>query len=145
MSQSNINKNLYKIFLGIVKFIPAFLSGVFITNLTLLYLKINIPIFAYLGGVSLSFIVLLYLISWVFKFCHLYRVPLHYVTIVNVVGIIDKWIVFPLSVLALYRIYFILSGIMLIIYIWLMYKNRNNPKVDPIKQLCETYCDCNCD
>ena len=42
------------------------------------------------------------------------------------------------------RIYFILFGIMSIAYIWYMYKNRNNPKVDPIKQLCETYCDCNC-
>ena len=45
----------------------------------------------------------------------------------------------------MFRLYFILFGIMLIIYIWLMYKNRNNPKVDPIKQLCETYCDCNYD
>jgi hypothetical protein len=139
-----MNKNLYKIFLSIVKYIPLILSICFIINLILRYFRIASPIIAYFGGASFLFIVVLYLISFVFKFCYLYRIPLHYITINNIFGIIYKCGIITFSIINMYRLYFILTGIVLIVYIWLMYKNRNNPKVDPIKQLCDTYCDCNC-
>lgn len=144
MQNPNISKYLYKIFLICSKYIPFILSIIFIINVCCSYSNITIPILSYLGGVSFIFIILLYLISYVFQFCYLYRLPLHYVTSGNIIGIIDKHLTLSLSNIALFRIYFIVFGIMLIAYIWLMYKNRNNPKVDPIKQLCETYCDCNC-
>lgn len=140
-----MNKNLYKIFLSIVKYIPLILSICFIINLILRYFKIVSPIIAYFGGASFLFIIVLYLISFVFKFCYLYRIPLHYITINNIFGIFYKCGIITFSIINMYRLYFILTGIVLIVYIWLMYKNRNNPKIDPIKQLCETYCDCNCD
>lgn len=145
MRSTNIDKNLYKIFLALVKYIPIAIALIFTTHQILMYLKILNPILMYLGGTSFVFIVLLYTLSFVFKFCSLYRIPLHYVTIGNIIGVLDSFLKFPISNLSMFRLYFILFGIMLIIYIWLMYKNRNNPKVDPIKQLCETYCDCNCD
>ena len=144
MNNHNISKYLYKIFLGYAKYIPIIVSILYILNIICQYLKTTVPILIYLGGVSFIFITLLYLISFVFQFCYLYRLPLHYVTLGNIIGIIDKHLTLSLSNIALFRIYFIMFGIMLIAYIWLMYKNRNNPKVDPIKQLCETYCDCNC-
>lgn len=145
MSNHNIIKYLYKIFLICSKYIPVILSIIFIINVFCAYLKITIPILSYLGGVSFIFIILLYLISIVFQFCYLYRLPIHYITLGNFIGIIDKHFTISISNVMLFRVYFILFGIMLIAYVWLMYKNRNNPKVDPIKQLCETYCDCNCD
>lgn len=145
MHKSNISKNLYKIFLIFTKYIPSLLAILYIVNTACVYLHITIPIIYYFGGTSFLFIGLLYLISWVFQFCHLYRIPLHYLVIGNTIGIIDTHWLLPISSIGMLRIYFILFGIMLVIYIWLMYKNRNNPKVDPIKQLCETYCDCNCD
>ncbi len=144
MNNHNISKYLYKIFLVCSKYIPVILSIIFIINVFCAYLKITIPILSYLGGVSFIFIILLYLISVVFQFCYLYRLPIHYITLGNVIGIIDKHFTIPISNVMLFRVYFILFGIMLIAYVWLMYKNRNNPKIDPIKQLCETYCDCNC-
>jgi hypothetical protein len=144
MRSTNIDKNLYKIFLALVKYIPITIALIFTTHQILMYLKILNPILMYIGGTSFVFIVLLYILSFVFKFCSLYRIPLHYVTIGNTIGVLDSVLRFPISNLSMFRLYFILFGIMLIIYIWLMYKNRNNPKVDPIKQLCETYCDCNC-
>ena len=102
------------------------------------------PILTYIGGTSLMFILLLYLISFIFKFCYLYRLPLHHITCGNVIGILDKVFKFPISNLGMLRIYFILFGIMLIVYIWYVYKNRNKPKIDYIDNLCETYCDCGC-
>jgi hypothetical protein len=145
MNNHNISKYLYKIFLGYAKYIPIIVSILYILNIICQYLKTTVTILIYLGGVSFVFITLLYLISFVFQFCYLYRLPLHYVTLGNIIGIIDQYFTIPISNIMLFRIYFIMFGIMLIAYIWLMYKNRNNPKVDPIKQLCETYCDCNCD
>lgn len=144
MAESNINKNLYKTFLILVKYIPITLAIIFLSQNVLVYLEIVTPILLYLGGSSFIFIVLLYILSWVFRFCYLYRIPLHYVTIGNIVGILDKWFIFPLSNIGMLRIYFALFGIMTVVYIWLTYKNRHKPKIDPIKQLCETYCDCNC-
>lgn len=144
MSDANINKTLYKIFLSIVKYIPIILSLIFISHNVCVYFRITTILFTFLEGTSIIFIIVLYLVSWIFKFCYLYRLPLHYITIGNIIGVLDRLFKFSISNIGMLRIYFILFGIMLIVYIWLMYKNRNKPKVDPIKQLCETYCDCNC-
>ena len=123
MAESNINKNLYKTFLILVKYIPITLALIFLSQNVLVYIEVITPILLYLGGSSLIFIVLLYILSWVFRFCYLYRIPLHYVTIGNVVGILDKWFIFPLSNIGMLRIYFALFGVMTIVYIWLTYKN----------------------
>lgn len=144
MSTPNINKKLYKILLTLVKYIPITLSIIFILQNTFVYIGITNPVLLYLGGSSLIFIVLLYILSWVFQFCYLYRIPLHYVVGSNVIGLIDRIFKFPISNIGMLRLYFILFGIMLIVYIWCVYKNRNKPRVDYIDSLCETYCDCNC-
>jgi hypothetical protein len=144
MDNANINKNLYKVFLSIVKYIPVLLSILFILHNILVYIEVITPLLLYIGGMSIISITVLYLISWIFKFCYLYRIPLHYISAGNLIGILDSIFTFPISNLGMLRIYFILFGITAIIYIWCAYKNRNKPKVDPIKQLCETYCDCNC-
>lgn len=142
MHEQSINKYLYKIFLGFTKYIPIILSLVFIAGTICSYFKLSVPIISYFGGVSFLFIILLYLISWVFKFCHLYRIPLHYVTLGNCVGILDGYGLIPLDNAMMSRVYFILTGIAVVVYIWFMYKNRNKPKIDHIKQLCDNYCDC---
>ena len=144
MIKANINKYVYKIFLSIIKYIPTLLSVIFIINFICNYMNIIIPAISYFVGVSFVFILLLYLISFVFRFCYLYRVPLHYITASNIIGVLRQFNVITLPVLGMYRLYFIITGITLVVYVCLMYKNRNKPKVDPIKQLCETYCDCNC-
>lgn len=140
MLNPSISKYLYKTFLIVTKYIPIILALVFVTTLIFNYLGKTVPILAYFGGVSFVFIGLLYLMSFVFQFCHLYRIPLHYVTIGNSIGIADTWLHFPISAMGMYRIYFTLTGIMVVAYIWFMYKNRNNPKIDHIKQLCDNYC-----
>lgn len=138
----SINKTLYKIFLIFIKYIPVILSINFICNLICNYFRLSLTLFSYLGGVSFIFIILLYLLSFVFKFCYLYRIPLHYITLGNVIGSLRQFNIITLPVLGMYRLYFIITGISLVVYVCLMYKNRNKPKVDPIKQLCENYCDC---
>ena len=142
MHNPTINKYLYKIFLTCTKYIPIVISITFIINLTCNYCKVCIPFLSYFGGVSLLFLGLLYLLSWVFQFCHLYRIPLYYITIGNLIGVINKSSKHPIASISMYRFYFILTGIMLILYIWFMYKNRNNPKVAHAKQFLDKYCEC---
>lgn len=115
------------------------LALIFAINTALNYIEIISPILAYIGGTSFIFIVILYIISYVFKFCYLYRIPLYYITLTNIIGVIDKYMILSLSNIALYRLYFIITGITIIAYIAYAYYNRNDAKIDYIKNLCERY------
>jgi hypothetical protein len=136
------NKNLYKIFLSIVKYTPMIVAITHVVALLLHYLGISAILLSCFSGISILFVILLYIMSYVFKFCYLYRIPLWYITtvvIINTFKIID---LLSIQNLLLYRLYAIIFGIFLVIFVIYMYKNRNNPKVDYIKQLCDTYCGC---
>lgn len=142
MHNTTINKYLYKIFLICTKYLPITLAVLFVINLICNHYKLSFSFLVYFGGVSFSFLGLLYLMSWVFQFCHLYRIPLYYITIGNIIGVFNKEFPNVIPSIIAVRVYFIITGIMLLIYIWFMYKNRSNPQVDYIKQLCENYCGC---
>lgn len=136
------NKNLYKIFLSLVKYIPMIVTLIHISSLIFNYCGLSIPLLSCVGGISLIFVLLLYLISYVFKFCYLYRLPLIYLTIIVILNMLRSVGLLTLAVINLYRLYVFIFGIFLVVFIIYMYKNRNNPKVDYIKQLCDTYCGC---
>lgn len=140
--RESLNKRLYKLFLVFTRNIPITLALFYGINTILCYHGIILPIIYYIGGTSLIFIAMLYLISYVFQFCQLFRIPLHYLVTVNMIGIIDKWIILPLSTLAMFRLIVILSGVALIAYVYYAFKNRNKPKVDYIKNLCDRYNGC---
>lgn len=136
------NRNLYKIFLTLVKYLPMILS-VFQIGLTVLnYCGIIAPLLIYFGGTSILFLILLYIISYVFKFCYLFRVPLWYMTAIGILNIVGFYGIIPIDIITQYRIYTIITGFFMTLFIVFMYKNRNKPKVDPIKHFCERYCDC---
>ena len=144
MSDALVNKNLYKIFLSVVKFIPVILAIFKIIGLVLSYLKINLFILTCVGGTSVITLLLLYLISYIFKFCGIYRLSLHYVTLITTLSIFDWYIGIPASMETIWRMYSIITGAFMTSWIVIWYKNRHNPKIDYIKQLCDKYADCNC-
>ena len=144
MIENTINKNLYKLFLIIIKFIPNMLAGMKIIGLVLSYFKISSFILTCSFGTSIIFIIILYLISIIFKFCGTHRLSLHYVSLITVLSIIDYYIGISLSNIGLYYLYSIITGIFITLWIYIWYKNRNNPKIDYIKQLCDNYTDCGC-
>ena len=133
------DRNLYKILISIIKYIPITMLLLFVGGFILNYFGMSSFALTCIGGTSLIFISLLYLLSYVFRFCHLYRLPLHYIVLSNIILILNKVKVIT-SAIVIYRILAILLGLFLIIYIVYWYKNRNNPKVDHIKQLCDRYC-----
>lgn len=135
------SKKVYKLFLGLVKFMPMALLLINILGVTCNYFLVSIPILAFLGGTSLPFLVILYLIASVFKYCYLYKMPLYYLTGMNALIMFSKLV---LPIVDLYRIIFITFGIFMIIYIAYAYLTRNNPnrKIDYVKDFCERYCNC---
>lgn len=144
MNSATVNKTLYKVFLSIIKFIPNILALTKIITLLLSYLKVTSFAVTCIGGTSIIFILLLYGISYVFQFCGTHRLSLHYVAIITGLTIFDWYIGIPLNVEALYTLYAIITGAFMTSWIIIWYKNRKNPKIDHIKQLCDTYSDCGC-
>lgn len=138
------NKNLYKLFLSVIKYNPMIVAIIHTLALIFHYFGIQAVLLSCIGGISILFIIILYLISYVFKFCYLYRVPLWYLSVILIINILRNSGILSLKLLGLYRLYAIVFGFFLVVFIIYMYKNRKNPKVDPIKQLCENYVDCSC-
>ena len=126
MINTSINKNYYKIFLIIVKYIPNILALMKMSGLILSYFHISTFSLTCISGTSLIFLMLLYLISYIFQFCGTHRVSLNYVTSVTLLTIIDFYIGIPLKVDSLYRLYTIITGVFITSWIIIWYKNRHN-------------------
>ena len=144
MNNAFVNKNLYKIFLSFVKYIPNILAITKILTLILNYCNIHLFCLTCFGGTSIIMLILLYLISFLFKFCGLYRLSLNYVILVTAISIFDWYIGIPIPIDMTWRLYGIISGVFITSWVIIWYKNRKNPKIDHIKQLCDSYADCNC-
>lgn len=56
--------------------------------------------------------------------------------------IFDYYIGIPITTLNMYKLYAIISGVFIVLWLVVWFKNRNNPKIDHIKQLCENYAKC---
>ena len=133
------NKQTYKLFLTILKYTPISMACLQIILLTFNYNGIYVPLVTYLGGTSGLFLLLLFMMSKIFNFCYLYKIPLWYNTLIIILGCCRQMELIPIEILDMYRVYGIISGIFMIIFIYYMYKNRNQPKVDYIKDLCIRY------
>lgn len=146
MSDVRVNKTLYKIFLGGIKYTPITLMILFIIGFILNFFGIPSFWISCIGGSSLIFLILMYLISFVFQFCNLFRIPLYFITTVNVITIIDKIFILSINTIVLFELYAILSGITLVILVYHIYKNRNKKSKDIIIELYNRYCneDCVC-
>lgn len=136
------NKNLYKIFLSIIKFLPITTALIQMLGLYLNAIGITSSVLACVGGASFLFIGLLFIMSYIFRFCYLYRIPLWYITTIGILNLLRYFGLIPIPLETLYRIYTFISGTCISLFVGFMYKNRHNPKIDHIKQLCENYAEC---
>lgn len=122
--RKSVNKNLYKVFLLILKAIP-FILAINETLFTILrYYDINCYNLSIFRGFSVLFIVTLYLLSYIFRYCKWHRIPLHYVCTVNMIAYYDEQIGIPISDLQMLRVYLIIAGISLISFIYFKIKDK---------------------
>lgn len=142
MSQVISNKNLYKLFLSFLKFLPIILALSKILGLMLHCFGYSTLFLTLFSGTSVCMLGLLYILSYIFKFCILHRLSLHYITLVTLISTSVYYLKLPITTPSVIYIYTILSGLFIAGYVIISYINRNNPKIDHIKQLCESYVNC---
>lgn len=133
------NKQLYKIFISIIRYTPMTIAACHIISLIFNYFGIKLIFLAALGGTSILFIGILYLISYIFNFCYLYRIPLYYSTVMVIFYVIRSFGLLPIDLEILYRVYAIIAGFFISLFVYYKYKNRNNKNIDHIKELCKRY------
>ena len=118
------NVELYKVELYLLKIIPILLAGIHLANTVLSYYGIDIILFSYIGSVSLIPLIFLYISSYVFKFCEYHRMFLHYIVINNAINIYDYYVGIPIDAKELLITHLIISGICLIITLYLYVKTN---------------------
>ena len=138
---NNLNKNLYKIFLTIVKYIPFVLSLMNVISTILNYFGLSTVILSCIGGSSILFLILLWLISFVFQYCYLYKIPLGFVSSLTAFNLLKFLKVISVNALDSYRIYAIILGIFILLFVIYRYKNRHKDRSkENIDRICRFLC-----
>lgn len=123
-AEVNLNKELYKIQLYLLKVIPMVMAFICLLNSTLSYFDIDLPVLSYIAGNSILTIVYFYITSYTFKFCSYHRMFMHYTTITWIINIIDLYIGIPIGDLLYLLLQLIVAGICLFIILYLYVKNH---------------------
>ena len=112
------SKELYKLFLILIKIIPMIMACIFLLNTVLSYFYIDVICLSYLGSCSILTLIFMYLSSNVFRFCIYHRMFIHYVAVNWLLNIIDYYIGIPLNNRNLFIGYMILTGITLFLILY---------------------------
>lgn len=121
MANNSLNVTTVKYFVLATKVLPIFIAVLHFANTVFGYLDITQIPLNYLGGISLSTLAYLYLASYTFKLCNYYRMFLHYSVSIDVINIIDDYFKLPISDIDLLNLYIIITGITLLIIIYLKF------------------------
>ena len=124
------NKLLYKIFLIILKYIPAIITIFYILNTFLSFVGIDTFWVSYVSGISILTWIFLYISSFVFKYCKYHRLMLYYIALNDIITIIDYHYRIPVEDETLFMIHNILLGIFIIL---IVIKHATNHKRNFIK------------
>lgn len=96
VKEVKVNKYLYKIELYLLKRIPVLISFLYLTNVILTTIGINLELFSLIGGMSILPIIFFYISSYAFGFCSYHRMFLHYITVSEILAWIDyKFYIIP--------------------------------------------------
>ena len=96
MEEKLVSKQLYKIAIWLLKFIPFILALFNFLNTILTTLGIVLPFIVELASISFIPLIFIYIASYLFKFCRYHRVPLHYVAVNKVLNLIDYYFQIPI-------------------------------------------------
>lgn len=127
MEVSSSNKMLHKAVLIAVKSIPIIVSCIYVLNTILSYIGIDWEGFSYI--VQFLFIGFAYLTSLAFKFCAYHRMFIHYITCTLILNIIDYHWGIMLSDRNLFLMYMIITGIFLLVILYLHQRERRRRNV----------------
>ena len=118
------NKNLYKVYLILLKVMPMVMAFLFWLNTVLSYFDIDMAVLSFIAGISVITVLYLYISSYVFRFCEYHRMFLHYIVVIYLLNIYDYYEGIPVSDIVLLMIYQIITGIFLFIILYLYVKTN---------------------
>lgn len=97
MGKEDINKNLYKITLVVLKFLPMTVAFSFMLNTLCAYYQVPFQIVTHYLGITIAPLLFMYLTSTVFHFCNYHRIFIHYIAIVELFNLTDWYFGIPIS------------------------------------------------
>lgn len=122
MSKENINKNLYKLTIITLKFLPIVMASAFMIS-DIIHITI-IQIICHIIGLNVAQFLFIYLTSYAFKFCNYHRIFIHYLVLIETINVIDWYIDIPISDKAMQITHIVISVVFIVIAVK-MYYNKN--------------------
>lgn len=119
-----MNKDVYKIFLNLIKYLPL-IQALFIgIILTLSCLGIYINIINSLIGISLITLIFYYISSYLFKFCKIHRLGIHCLSTIWLLETLDSIFKFQITNGIYLLIVLIIYILFISYYIYLKYEQN---------------------
>ena len=122
MSKENINKNLYKLTIITLKFLPIVMASAFMIS-DIIHITI-VQIICHIIGLNVAQFLFIYLTSYAFKFCNYHRIFIHYLVLIETINVIDWYIDIPISDKAMQITHIVISVVFIVIAVK-MYYNKN--------------------
>lgn len=122
MSKENINKNLYKLTIITLKFLPIVMASAFMIS-DIIHITI-VQIICHIIGLNVAQFLFIYLTSYAFKFCNYHRIFIHYLVLIETINVIDWYIDIPISDKAMQITHIAISVVFILIAVK-MYYNKN--------------------
>lgn len=118
-----MNKVSYRLFLFTLKAIPYVIALFYIIFTIGCYFGVELNIIGYIVSCSILTWLFLYISSFIFKFCIYHRLPLYYIMLNDIINTIDTYIHLPISTYSFFLLYICLTGIFVLLYVYLKVKN----------------------
>lgn len=122
MSKENINKNLYKLTIITLKFLPIVMASAFMIS-NVIHIAI-VQMICHIIGLNIAQFLFIYLTSYAFKFCNYHRIFIHYLVLIETINAIDWYIGIPISDKAMEITHIVISVVFIAIAVE-MYYNKN--------------------
>lgn len=114
--EERLNKNIYKLFLIVLKIASVTCAvGYFINTTLFAYMDIDVPLVSGFCGVSLIMWALLYIAAIVFRFCIYYKLFLYYILVEWGIDNYDYYLGIPLNNYNLILLNATIAGIFLFV------------------------------
>ena len=111
-----VRKELHKLVLLCIKYIPILLFVCNGLNTVLSYFNIETEIITYLCGIGIVPLIFIYLLSYTFKFCIYHKLCLIYIFVNNVICYYDYSYIISIDT----KLYLVLHLLIMLIFIILM-------------------------
>ena len=126
-----ISKLTFQITKIIVKYIPFIIAFMYLLHSVLFCFGISFPWLMLVYRFSILSFISLLAMSKLLKFCIWHRLPLYYAICIDIINTIDYYITFTISNELMFASYLVLTGIFILIGMYL--KEKYNAKTRVIK------------